>query len=94
MDEKKGKMGESKGMSPILATAPSERVTRCNIPPTAHNAPDGMIFHFLNRGNALDPIFEKPEDYAAFENVLSEAQEQVLVRVLSGCLRPNYWHPV
>ena len=37
--------------------------------------------------------FERPEDYAAFEKVLSETQEQVLMRVLSDCLMPKHWHP-
>jgi putative transposase len=36
-------------------------------------ADGGLIYHVLNRANARMPIFEKPEDYAAFERVLEEA---------------------
>jgi putative transposase len=53
-----------------------------------------MIFHVLNRGNARDEIFGKDSDYAAFEKVLLETQEQVFVRILSYCLMPNHWHLV
>ncbi|MBI5757981.1 MAG: transposase, partial [Planctomycetales bacterium] len=54
----------------------------------------GMVFHVLNRANARATIFEKPEDYAAFERVLGEARERVDMRVLAYCLMPNHWHLV
>ena len=54
----------------------------------------GMVFHVLNRANARATIFEKPEDYAAFERVLQEALNRVDMRVLSYCLMPNHWHLV
>ena len=54
----------------------------------------GMVFHVLNRANARSTIFEKPEDYAAFERVLSEALDRVDMRVLAYCLMPNHWHLV
>jgi len=53
-----------------------------------------MVFHVLNRGNARAAIFEKPEDYAAFERVVLEALERVDMRVLAYCLMPNHWHLV
>ena len=52
----------------------------------------GMVFHVLNRANARATIFEKPEDYAAFERVLKESLDRVDMRVLSYCLMPNHWH--
>ena len=64
------------------------------MPRTARYAPAGMIFHVLNRGNARDEIFGKDADYAAFENILLETQEQAFVRILSYCLMPNHWHLV
>jgi putative transposase len=57
-------------------------------------ADGGMVFHVLNRANARGTIFEKPDDYAAFERVLSEALDRVAMRVLSYCLMPNHWHLV
>ena len=54
----------------------------------------GMVFHVLNRANARSTIFEKPEDYAAFERVLGEALDRVEMRVLAYCLMPNHWHLV
>ena len=64
------------------------------MPRTARQAPGGMIFHVLNRGNARDRIFEDDADYAAFEKVLAETQAVVFVRILSYCLMPNHWHLV
>ena len=64
------------------------------MPRTARHVPGGMIFHVLNRGNGRDEIFSKEEDYAAFEKILLETQEQVFVRILSDCLMPNHWHLV
>ncbi len=59
---------------------------------TARYAPGGMIYHIINRGNARDRIFDKARDYAAFERVLLETQEHLLVRILGYCLMPNHWH--
>ena len=64
------------------------------MPRTARYAPGGVIFHVLNRGNARDDIFGDDADFAAFEKVLAETQQQVFVRVLSYCLMPNLWHLV
>ena len=65
-----------------------------DMPRTARQAPGGMIFHVLNRGNAKDRIFDDDSDYLAFEKVLLEAQEHVFIRILSYCLMPNHWHLV
>ena len=40
-------------------------------------ADGGLIYHVLNRANARMTIFEKKEDYEAFERVLEEAVERV-----------------
>ena len=43
----------------------------------------GMVFHALNRANARAQIFRKPEDYVAFESVLTEARVRENMRILS-----------
>jgi len=53
-----------------------------------------MIFHVLNRGNARDPIFLENADYDAFEKIMAETMEHVVMRVLGYCLMPNHWHLV
>lgn len=41
------------------------------------------------------PIFEKPEDYAAFEQVLADSLDRAdAPRLLAYCLMPNHWHLV
>jgi putative transposase len=49
----------------------------------------------LNRANGRLPIFQKDDDYAAFERILGEALEHVPgMRLLAFCLMPNHWHLV
>jgi putative transposase len=57
-------------------------------------ADGGLIYHVLNRANARMPIFEKPEDYAAFERVLEEAVERTGTRLLAYCVLSTHWHLV
>lgn len=52
----------------------------------------GYVYHVLNRANARMTIFEKDEDYEAFERVLAEAVERTKTRLLAYCLMPNHWH--
>jgi len=39
-------------------------------------------------------LFEKDEDYAAFEQVLQQAFEREPLRILGYCVMPNHWHMV
>jgi len=39
-------------------------------------------------------IFDKPEDYEAFERILADAVRRVKMRLLSYCVMPNHWHLV
>ena len=57
-------------------------------------ADGGLVYHVLNRANARMTIFEKPEDYAAFEQVLEEAVARTKMRLLAYCVMPNHWHMV
>ena len=54
----------------------------------------GYVYHVLNRANARKTIFEKDQDYEAFERVLAEAVERTKTRLLAYCLMPNHWHLV
>jgi putative transposase len=62
------------------------------MPRTARKAPGGIIFHVLNRGVGRRGIFEKDEDYAAFERVMAHALAAEPVKLLAYCLMPNHWH--
>src|SRR5882757_1619121 len=64
------------------------------MPRRHRNAPGGIVYHVLNRGNGRAPIFENEGDYAAFERVLEEALAREPVRLLAYCLMPNHWHLV
>jgi len=57
-------------------------------------AAGGMIYHVLNRANARRPFFDSATDFAAFEQVLSEAQQEYPVPLLAFCVMPNHWHLV
>jgi hypothetical protein len=54
-------------------------------------AAGGSGYHVLNRANARIPIFEKPEDYEAFERILAEAVARVKMRLLAYCLVGKRW---
>lgn len=54
----------------------------------------GWVYHVLYQANARLPIFEKNEDFAAFERILEEAVERTGTRLLGFCLMPNQWHLV
>jgi putative transposase len=64
------------------------------MPRQARVAPGGLIYHVLNRAVAQLPLLQKPEDYAAFECVLTEAWRRHPIRLLAYCLMPNHWHMV
>jgi len=53
-------------------------------------ATGGIAYHVLNRRVGRLPLFEKPGDYAAFEQVLGEAYERTNVRIAAYCLMPNH----
>jgi len=54
--------------------------------------PAGVCFHVLNRAVARLTLFEKPQDYSAFETVLEEAFGRVRLPIFSYCVMPNHWH--
>jgi len=51
-----------------------------------------LAYHVLNRRVGRLQLFEKPTDYAAFENILAEAHAQTKIRIAAYCLMPNHWH--
>ena len=51
-----------------------------------------LAYHVLNRRVGRLELFEKPTDYAAFENILAEAYIQTKIRIVAYCLMPNHWH--
>ena len=53
-----------------------------------------MIYHVWNRANGRQGIFEKVEDYEAFDRVLMAAHERVSMRTVAYCVMPNHWHLV
>ena len=54
--------------------------------------PAGMCFHVLNRAVARLTLFEKDEDYAAFERVLGEAVARGRLPIFAYAVMPNHWH--
>ncbi len=62
------------------------------MPRQARVCPAGVCFHVLNRAVARLPLFEKLEDYEAFERVLAEAFEREPIPIFAYCVMPNHWH--
>lgn len=53
--------------------------------------PAGTVFHCLNRSVGQVTLFEKEEDYEAFEQVLWEAWERVGIRILAYVTMATDW---
>src|SRR5438128_4909122 len=64
------------------------------MPRRARHAPGGLVYHVLNRAVARLPLFQKDEDYRAFERVLVEALDEHPTRLLAYAVMPNHWHLV
>jgi putative transposase len=58
------------------------------------SAPGGYCYHVINRGNGRANVFHKPEDFAAFERILSLACERFDMRLLAWVLMTNHFHLV
>ena len=54
----------------------------------------GGIYHALNRGDAKDDIFFKPQDFEAFERIVAEALSKFSVNLIAYQLMKNHWHMV
>ncbi len=55
----------------------------------------GLVYHVLNRRAMCLPLFQKDDDYLAFERVLAESLERPdAPGLLAWCLMPNHWHLV
>ena len=54
--------------------------------------PANTCFHVLNRAVARLPLFEKRENYQAFERVLRETWERESLPIYAYCVMPNHWH--
>ena len=51
-------------------------------------ATGGLVYHVLNRAVGRARIFEKSEDYAAFERVLRASFDWLPMRLLAYCSCP------
>jgi len=62
------------------------------MPRSPRKALGGIIYHVLNRGNQRAALFDKEEDYEAFERILEQACFRFNMRLLAYCLMPSHWH--
>jgi putative transposase len=53
-----------------------------------------MCYHVLNRGNGRAKVFHKKGDFAAFVELMAEANERLPLRILGYVLLPNHFHLV
>jgi putative transposase len=57
-------------------------------------AKGNLVYHVLNRANGRLHIFHKPDDFAAFEQILTEALARFDMRLCGYCIMSNHWHLV
>lgn len=51
-----------------------------------------MLFHVLNRGVGRRNLFDKEDDFEAFERVLKETLRLRPMRICGYCVMSNHWH--
>lgn len=64
------------------------------MPRTARASAGNVVYHVINRGNARNDVFHKPEDFAAFLKLMRQASERLPMRLLAYCLMNNHFHLV
>jgi putative transposase len=64
------------------------------MPRVARQAPGGLIYHVLNRGNGRLRLFKKDDDFLGFERVMLAAHERTPIRILAWCQMSNHFHLV
>ncbi len=64
------------------------------MPRTSRASVGGICYHVLNRGNAQAEVFHKVDDFAAFLQLMAEANERLPLRILGYALMPNHFHLV
>jgi putative transposase len=64
------------------------------MPRTARASAGGVCYHVLNRGNGQAEVFHKDGDFAAFLDLMAEANERLPLRILGYVLMPNHFHLV
>lgn len=62
------------------------------MPRTARASKGGHVYHVINRGNGRQTVFHKPDDYAAFVNLMVEANQRIAMRLCGYCLLGNHFH--
>jgi putative transposase len=64
------------------------------MPRTARASAGGLCYHVLNRGNGRADVFHKDGDFAAFLQLLADANERLPMRILGYVLLHNHFHLV
>ncbi len=64
------------------------------MPRTARVSVGGLCYHVLNRGNGRAEVFHKDGDFAAFLQLMADANQRLPIRVLGYVLLPNHFHLV
>ena len=70
------------------------RLSRCGMPRTARASAGNVVYHVINRGNARNDVFHKPEDFVAFPKLMRQASVRLPMRLLAYCLMNNHFHLV
>ena len=62
------------------------------MPPRTSAGTGGRVFHVMNRAVHGQLLFNGPEDYVEFLEIVARVREKVPMRILAYCLMPNHWH--
>jgi hypothetical protein len=62
------------------------------IPRPSRKAPDGQVYHALNRSVGMMHRLREDADFESFQHDVIEALRRDPIRILSYCVSSNHWH--
>lgn len=65
---------------------------RFHLPRHLRILPAGSVAHALNRGNDKRVLFDCPEDFELFLELVRWSKAKCTIRIIAYCLMRNHWH--
>jgi putative transposase len=62
------------------------------MPRNSRNLPAGSVVHVVNRGNDKRDLFQRPQEFEEFLQLVLWAKAICPVRIVAYCIMSNHWH--
>ena len=62
------------------------------MPRSRRNSPPNCVQHLINRGNDRQCLYDSPEEFEEFLDLMRWAKGQCPIRIIAYVLMANHWH--